>query len=81
LQHLLSAELAWYGTMDSPPLFSPNRAQPPSINSCFILILDFFRLELQDRQINTFCQDFVGRILLICYEKLPKIELETPLNP
>jgi hypothetical protein len=38
-----------------PPLFSPNRAQPRRINSCFILILDFFRPELQDRQINTFC--------------------------
>jgi hypothetical protein len=30
----LSAELAWYGTMDSPspPLFSPNRIQPRRID-------------------------------------------------
>jgi hypothetical protein len=33
-----------------PPLFSPYRIQPRRIDSRFILILDFFRPELQERQ-------------------------------
>jgi hypothetical protein len=77
----LSAELAWYGTMDSPPLcFLPIGFNLIALilDSSWFLICSGRSYRSARVQYNLL--RFFGWILLICYEKLPKIELEIPLN-